>query len=294
MAKIIILENNGGRLANQLWQFATIYSYCLEKKMNCENYVFFRYSRYFNFKVSNRFVKLFFFNLYNWHKNIKLNKLLYIIFVRVIKLIFKNNVIDTKGKEFFLPPSYSNKEKDKFLLDKVFPESRNCYYFCGWEFENPEGLKKYYQDIKNLFTPKEQYLKAPNNLLADLRNKYKLVVGVHIRQGDYKTWNNGKFFFTCEEVRVILDDFLNTNKNIDIKDVVFVVCSDGKIDDEVFKGLNFVKGPGSEIEDLYTLSKTDLLVGSNSTFGLWASYYGNIPFVFFSKDRIEWPKLILK
>lgn len=288
MDKVVILENNGGRLANQLWQFASIYSYCLEKKIVCENYVFFRYNKYFNFKILNRFVNLFFFDFYNWHNNIKLNKILYIIFVKIFKFINKNYVIETHGKECFLPPSYTDNKTFESLFNKMTAKSGKVLYFCGWEFENPIGLKKYHQEIKNLFTPKAEYLNTPSSLIANLKSKYKLVVGVHIRQGDYSTWNGGKFYFTCAEVRVILDDFLCHYHN---NDVVFVLCSDENIEDNVFFGLNYVKGPGSEIEDLYTLSKTDLIIGSNSTYGLWAAYYGEIPFVVFSKDKMNWSNL---
>src|SRR3989344_2287792 len=39
--RIIILDHNRGRLANQLWNFMSIYAYCLEKGYALENYSFF-------------------------------------------------------------------------------------------------------------------------------------------------------------------------------------------------------------------------------------------------------------
>ena len=44
--KIIILWHNGGRLANQLWLYISVYAYALEKKYDLENHTFFEYSEY--------------------------------------------------------------------------------------------------------------------------------------------------------------------------------------------------------------------------------------------------------
>jgi hypothetical protein len=66
------------------------------------------------------------------------------------------------------------------------------------------------------------------------------------------------------------------------------LCSDEAIEQDKFVGLNFVLGPGSEITDLYMLAETDMIIGSNSTYGTWAAYYGQIPFYCFSAEKINW------
>ena len=48
------------------------------------------------------------------------------------------------------------------------------------------------------------------------------------------------------------------------------------------------------IEDLFTLSSTDFIISSNSTFGAMASYLGNIPAIPFSRDNIKWNKYLNK
>jgi len=35
------------------------------------------------------------------------------------------------------------------------------------------------------------------------------------------------------------------------------------------------------------LAATDIIIGSDSTFGAFASYYGNLPFIVFEK-KIDW------
>jgi hypothetical protein len=139
------------------------------------------------------------------------------------------------------------------------------------------------------FKPRQEYVQKVGDFVTSLKKKYRKIIGVHIRHGDYKTWNDGKYFYSFQEVRQILNQFLGMQDNK--SDIVFILCSDAKIDSIVFDGLNYVEGLGSEIEDLYALSRADMVIGSNSTFGSWAAFYGNIPFVQFSKQPIEWPHL---
>jgi hypothetical protein len=75
--------------------------------------------------------------------------------------------------------------------------------------------------------------------------------------------------------------------NQDAKKTYFIICSDEKIDLKKFKNLNISQNTGNEIEDLFLLAKTDFIIGANSTFGAFASYYGNIPFLVFD-HKIDW------
>ncbi len=285
MNKIIILENNGGRLANQLWNFASVYSYCLENGYVIENFSFFKYNKYYNLEIDNKIIEIFF----KWNINYKIKIILYKLFVFFIKLTKKKFIVADGNKEFVL--SLSQDAGQQKIINFIRSRENGTFYFCGWLFRNNLGLEKFHEDIKKYFRPKEEFIKRPKELIEKLKIEYQLIVGVHIRQGDYKTWHGGKFYFDCGEVRVLLDNFLDSQINIDRSKIVFVICSDGPIDGPQFIGLNYIKGPGTEIEDLYILSKTDIIIGSNSTYGGWAAYYGKIPFIIFSKDKINWPIL---
>ena len=75
---------------------------------------------------------------------------------------------------------------------------------------------------------------------------------------------------------------------MDKEKTVFVICSDGSVDLDKFTGLNVVKLSFSAVGDLFLLAKTNAIIGSDSTFGAFASYYGNIPFIVFKKGNIDW------
>lgn len=288
--KIIVLENNAGRMANQLWHFASMYAYCLEKGYVCENWAFFRYVHYFNFSIKNKIVDLIFVRFFKLHKSIKLTKALYILFSKIVQKLFRKKIVRDNNVVFFLPPTPNMKEEQKEKL-RLIDKLDLTWYFCGWLFRNPDGQKKYHAQIQEYFKPREPWGNMVQNFITNLKNKYKLVVGVHIRQGDYRTWEGGQYYFTCAEVRTILNNFILNYRNLRVADTVFVICSDEKIDEKYFAGLNFVFGPGSEITDLYTLAATDLIIGSTSTYGSWAAYYGEKPFIKFSRDKIDWTVL---
>jgi len=136
------------------------------------------------------------------------------------------------------------------------------------------------------FRPKSNIERRVKSFVSTLRNKYKHIVGVHIRQGDYKTWMGGSLYFSQEKIKKQLDKLiieLKYNSN----ETVFILCSDGQIDGSFFSGLNTVFSIGGVVDDLFTLASTDVIIGSDSTFGAFASYYGNIPFIVFN-DNIDW------
>ena len=44
--EVIIINHNGGQLANQLWNHISIQSYTLEKGYSFKNYCFFEYANF--------------------------------------------------------------------------------------------------------------------------------------------------------------------------------------------------------------------------------------------------------
>ncbi len=107
------------------------------------------------------------------------------------------------------------------------------------------------------------------------KNKGKFIVGVHIRRGDYRNWNKGKYFFDVYFYKDVINK-LKTKLINENKDPFFVVVSDEKIIFDI--GANFFS-EGSWKEDQITLQICDLIVGPPSTFTMWASYISKIPLI---------------
>jgi len=287
--RIIILDHEGGgRLANQLWNFISIYAYSLEKNFVLENYSFFRYQKFFDIpSPRNPLIRFFFFGfLYKQHWYRMLG--LYEKFIAFMHTFYKNKILkEDRVNQFYLSPSTPANPEQKELIQWIDDSHFKTIYTSGWLFRNPVGIQKYRKEITEYFKPKNSIIIKIDSLLSSLRLKYKHIIGVHIRQTDYKRWHNGKYFFEQAKVRQILDEYLKfSNKKID--ETVFVICSDGEIDQSIFSGLNIALPKGNEAEDLFTLAKTDIIIGSNSTYGAWASYYGNIPFIIFERPAMNW------
>lgn len=294
--KIVILWNNGGRLANQLWVFAYLYAYALEKNIKLENYSFFEYDEYFSFPVNNCAVKILFFKPFNFFKKILPSCLRrYLIFVfriyygfffKIIKKIKESEVYINK-KETILAPSA---QESPCIFKKLEEGVVNEVYVGSWDFTNRVGLEKYQKEISVYFSPKEKYVEQSSKYISKIKKNFDFVVGVHIRHGDYKKWEGGKYYFSFLEVRKILDDYLASRKDRSTKKYFFMICSDEKIDEDFFKGLSYATCLGTEIGDLLCLSMADVIIGSRSTYGSWAAYYGGIPFFIFSHSKMNWDK----
>jgi hypothetical protein len=302
--KVIILNHNGGRLANQLWNFVGIYAYCLEKGYRCANYCFFEYSRYFLAPElnPNRTTKLLSF-FYNSLKIIagekiarKISRGVHEIYVRTVKFFYSRLLIDSAANDggtigngasdfYNLPPTGDSKN---LLKSWENDERTEKIYFTGWRFRNPDGLKKFRPGIKRALEPKNN--RAINDFIKNIRKPGVKLIGVHVRHGDYRIWNGGRYFFSFAEVRKILDAYQDYENRTTKKPLLFLICSDDRIDEAALAGLNYLPGPGTEINDLFALALTDLIIGSKSTYGPFAAYYGRIPFYTFSRTEINWAK----
>lgn len=104
-----------------------------------------------------------------------------------------------------------------------------------------------------------------------------LVVGVHFRQGDYRTWLGGKYYRpfsrycqTIEEIRLQQPD----------RSILAKICTDGPAPQcPTMQGVKFELCNGTETEDLLTLSQCDMIVGTYSSYAYLAAFSGDVPIV---------------
>ena len=280
MKKIIIIKHGGGELANQLWNYASVYSYAKEQNAELINDSFYEYGNYFPNLHQERvkIIDRYFFKAFTGNTQRrssmkkKLYRLVYGIYASIICLVNTKNVI---------------KSRVPYLLTHGMLEGFNRIYLDGWLFRNPRGLKRHRNEIIKHFEPTQEIISSVNNFVQAIRKKYDHVVGVHIRQGDYEIWHGGKYFINLYVVKAILNEYL-VKQYQQHKRICFIISSDEYVDQEIFKGLDCVITEKNMIEDLFILSKTDVIIGSNSTFGAFASYYGNIPHIVMQNGPMDW------
>lgn len=144
----------------------------------------------------------------------------------------------------------------------------------GWRFRAPGCLQRQADKVRAYFQPVEAHALASRRAVEDLRRQADIVIGVHVRHGDYCRWKGGKFWFSAERyaawMRELAGQFPGSR-------VAFLVCSDETRNAAEFPGLVVGFGPGVPIEDLYALAGCDYIFGPLSTFSQWASFQGNKP-----------------
>jgi hypothetical protein len=144
----------------------------------------------------------------------------------------------------------------------------------GWKFRDDSNLVRFHAEISAYFRPVEAIRHQAEMVVTAASQLGERIVGVHIRQGDYRSWKNGVHYFETEQYAHWMKELAGLH---DDKKVVFIICSSDPIDRSHFQGLNIVDGPGTVVSDLYTLSLCDAIMGPPSTFSTWASYYGRVP-----------------
>ena len=171
-----------------------------------------------------------------------------------------------------------NKKWDKFFDTLGFTK--------GWSTRtDTRYLQQTLPELKKIFRPKNEIMQKAESMIAELRKKAEVVVGVHIRRGDYDTWNDGRFFYELEEYRQFM---LRINKLYNNK-AAFFISSNEDFPLDTFEGCicrRFGKESSGAILDLYSLSLCDRIIGPFSSYSRWASFIGEVPICFLeSKEQ---------
>lgn len=195
--------------------------------------------------------------------------------------LYSNTLVKVIGYKFyvnFLIIFFSNRYTISFfkLLLNKWPNVSFCITDVG--FKRSKFLIKHLDQIKLIFTPEKTLVNTVNEIFDKIRIQYTLIIGVHIRYGDYRTYNNGQYFYTIAEYLGIIKSIVAIFPNDKI--AFFIACNE-RIDIKLFTGINCFSIPeSSSVKDLYGLSKCDYIIGPPSTFSGWASLVGNVPLYF--------------
>jgi len=147
-------------------------------------------------------------------------------------------------------------------------------FVYGWWLRTPSLVKKHADKIRAYFRPVEKIESASRDAIEPLRRDADVVVGVHIRQGDYRGWFDGKYFFPVARYAAWMHELASQFPG---RKVAFFVCSDEPRSLGEFPGLTVGLGAGPAVSDIYALARCDYIIGTKSTFTQWSSFYGGKP-----------------
>jgi hypothetical protein len=268
-----IRENRG--LANRMWQFSYFLAFAIEHKVILINFSFADHAEHFIGTRKNLFSSYPHCKLPFKIKIYWLNRMFYLmIWLKKIAKGLRRRIPKFNNIFFFISVTGDHfldldKKKNYDLITK------NCIVFIeGWKIRCNKTLIKHNEEIKKFFAPRKCYLVNISKIIEPIKREYDLVIGLHIRRGDYKEYLPD-LYFTPEEYIYFLkkiEHYFCNRYNIAV-----IICSDEEIDKDLFNKNNYYFSTGHFVEDMYILSECDYIFGVSSTFSLWASFYGEVP-----------------
>lgn len=253
MRKIIVIASKPGKLGNLLTVFSHFIAYSLEHNYLLYNPAFHEYASLFRGSSKNR-LRLLLDNL---------NYRFSFYFARTIDKLKLNSA--------WVQVIYLDWDQ-KINLDTCEFKSR-ITFVQGWGYRSIEIMKKHRPYIRNFFIPASPNYEMIQKHKEGRIPKNKVIVGVHIRHGDYQFFENGKYFYSIAQYRALMDSVVQLFD----QEVFFVICSNINFDESEMQGLQYQKGLGSVIGDLYILAACQYIIGPPSTFTGWSSFYGQVP-----------------
>jgi hypothetical protein len=175
------------------------------------------------------------------------------------------------------------------LLEQL--KCRRTTQLVGLYFFDPVSFPKHQQNVRAFFQPIPDLQQQVDLIELECRCEADMLVGVHIRHGDYATFSNGHMFYSVEEYAELMQSIVSLHPG---KRISFLVCTNGDVKASDFGDLRIKLAPGHVVVDLYAMARCDLIVGPPSTYSEWASFYGSVLRYKFSKNNYvrygrEWP-----
>ena len=160
-----------------------------------------------------------------------------------------------------------------FELQKL--DTNKSYELKGFHFSSGELAFKHRSQICDILRFRKTEVLPIENLINEAKKKYDLLLGVHIRQNDYKSFYDGKFYVTPNQYLQSVEHFKSlhpTSQKIGV-----VICSD---DSEILEKFQkdhpaYTYPKGTIAQDIYALSNCDYIIGPKATtMSSWASFSG--------------------
>ena len=270
--RIMIVASKSGQLANRLFLFAHLAAFAAEHNLVVANLSFGEYCDHFTNMQGDIFCRFprresaimptarlrqWIYESLRWctHR-LFFHKFLLPKGVRIIDVAF-SHFCYLDEKEFQIAVRTS------FLL-----------VLCGWRFRDVEVFQKHAATLRHFFEPSIAIQKHVADMTQSCRAGAEIVVGVHVRRGDYKEFRNGRYFFEPSQYAALMRQL---GELFPRRPLSFLICSNEALPADAFAEFNFRFGRGHAAEDLYALAACDYLLGPPSTYSQWASFYGQVP-----------------
>jgi hypothetical protein len=84
-------------------------------------------------------------------------------------------------------------------LYESIPRCGGVTLLAGWPIRSWPLFEKHQNEIRRFFAVNRAYKDNADSFVARVREQKRLLIGVLMRQDDYRIWNDGKYFFSSEQ-----------------------------------------------------------------------------------------------
>ena len=263
--RLIIVCDKYGRLGNRLFLFSQLIEYSTRSSRDIWVPGFYEYRKLFKRTRKNSLVS------FPQNTILTINP-----FPEKLSYIAINHISHNFDKLFFkkcFQKVCNYEESDQNPFHTINESNAKVILFNGFVFHNQLlDTENSYHLIKKMFKPYYKYDAIIKEPIDSLKSKCSLVVGILIRQTDYREWNNGKYFYESELYDILIKEIIKCFNDINIG---FFIATDEKQSQNLFQNIECIIRVGYPLENMYSLSMCDFLIGPPSSFIGWSSYYGN-------------------
>lgn len=265
---MLVIKDSPGQLCNRLWAYSKVIATASASKKTLLIPEFYEYSKYFecvnksekiifSTPSDSRIAQLFFWTLKSLLWEGKLTR-----FLRKVGLV----------QDIPSQPSEKMGNLNPFVI----------YLVESWALQVDKSIVvSETPRIHQIFRPKAEYTDEVRRRLDFLRSKSDVLVGVHIRKGDYSQYRGGRYDYDLSEYVKIMKSLRRDCR----ERVGFFLASNSRLDTSLFSDLLVYQLPDSPaMHDLVGLSMVDYIIGPPSTFSMSASYYGKVPLYFLTQS----------
>lgn len=179
------------------------------------------------------------------------------------------------SKKFVMVSGSHQFEGDKLLSSNYL--TKHTSYLYGWPFYDLESLRTSGDVIRKYLAPSNDIEAYINNTLDEIDAENSIVIGMHLRRGDYKNWRNGLYYYSDEQYKMVLEKIIptiNTEKRI-----IVLFFSNESLDVNYFSSRTYEAKlmQGNAAQDFHLMAKCNVLIGPPSSFSGLASFLGKVP-----------------
>ena len=268
---MIIVANKSGQLANRLFLFGHLIAFVLEHGGTVLNPTFAEYADYFPATRRDLLGRFPLAKVPLPASPSARSKLFELVDALRLRLRYRRRLSRVLSVPDVSADEVCHLDRETF---QRLTREKKLLLLVGWNYRNYAAFDKHAETIRRTFQPAPEIQAHVAALLAECRKEGGVLVGVHLRRGDYKEHRGGRFYYEPSQYAEVMRKAAAVFAG---QKVQFLLCSNEPIELSCFAGLSVHLGTGHIAEDLYAFAGCDYLLGPPSTYTMWASFMGQVP-----------------